>query len=290
MIGRLFVSGARELLHQPGRLAATVAGVAAVVYLCGLFVLAGTALDAAFGRDQGRVRFQVYWKPGADTALIARQMDWMRALPGLVATQVFTPSQALALLGHSLGPQADLSAFAARNPLPQTMLLTFRPPVAEEGFARDMYKRLSGVEGVAEVRYDPHAMDAALAVGLVARRAVLPLAGLLTLLVGLVVGGMVRLSMLRRREELEILRLVGASEWYIRLPLAAGATLTGLCGAGVALAALKLTQAALAYALDVPPLFFRLPFMPAWLAVALALAAAFVAGLAGLAAALEPRS
>lgn len=290
MTRRLVFAATRELLRHPWRLAATVGAVAAVVYLCGLFALAGTGLGAVFARDQGRVRFQVYWKTGAEPGLIARQMDWMRALPGLVATQAFSPAQALAFLSHSLGPQADLSSFAGHNPLPYTMLLTFLPPVAEEGFARDMYARLAGVEGVAEVRYDPHAMDAATAVGLVTRRAVLPLAGVLTLLVGLVVGGTVRLSMLSRREELDVLRLVGASEWYIRAPLAGCATLTGFCGAGVALVLLKLTQVALAYALDVPPLFFRLPFMPVWLAVVLVIGTAFVAGLAGLAAAMESRT
>ena len=290
MIRHMLISGARELLRHPRRLLVTVAGVAAVVYLCGLFVLAGVGLDAGFARNRGLVHFQVYWKPGSDPAVIARQTAWMRAQPGLVAARAFTPAEALAVMEHSLGPKADLSAFAAHNPLPFTLLLSFRPPVTDEAFARDLYNRLTGAEGVAEVRYDPQAMDAAAAVGLVARRAALPLAAIMALLVGLVVGGMVRLIVLRRREELEILRLVGASEWYIRTPLAVGAALTGLCGAGIALVLLRLTQLTLRAALDVPPLFFRLPFMPGWLALTLVAAAGLVAGLAGLAAAMESRA
>ena len=82
-----------------------------------------------------------------------------------------------------------------------------------------MYARLSGVEGVAEVRYNPLEVDLAQALGNVGRRILLPLAAVLTLLIGLVVGNTVRLSLLRRREEMEILRLVGATEWYIRRPM-----------------------------------------------------------------------
>ena len=290
MIWRLLLAACRDGLRRPGPLLAALLGVAAVLYLGGLFALAHVNLEAALARDQGRVRFQVYWKPGADPRLVARQMDWMRALPGLVDTRTFAPDQALAVMAQSLGPDVDLSALAGKNPLPYTMLLAFRPPVADEGFARDVHDRLRDVEGVAEVHYDPREMDAAAALGLLARRAALPLAGLLTLLVGLVVAGMVRLTLLQRRDELEILRLVGASEGYIRLPFVAGAGLTGMAGAGLALCLLKVTQLALAAALDVPPLFLRLTFLPWPLSLAAVCATGSIAALAGLAAAMESRA
>lgn len=286
---RLFLAGLRDALRYPGALAAAVVGVAAVGYLGGLFALAGVNLEATVVRDQGRVRFQVYWQPGADPHLVARQMDWMRALPGLVDTRTFTPDQALAVMTQALGPDADLAALSGHNPLPYTMLLTFRPPVADEGFARDLHDRLKAVEGVAEVRFDARELDAAASLGLLARRAAWPLAGVLTLLIALVVGGMVRLTWLTRREELAVLRLVGASEYYVRWPMVAGAALAGAAGAGLALAGLKLTQLALVAALDVPPLFLRLRFLPSWLCLAALVAAAGIAALAGLAAAMEPQ-
>ena len=135
---RLVFAAVWDLWRHPWRLLATVGGVAAVVYLCGLFVLVGTGLDAVFTRDQGRVRFQVYWKAAADPALIARQMDWMRALPGLVEARSFTPQAALAVMGQALGRDADLSLLGGQNPLPYTMLLAFRLPDGDAGFARDM--------------------------------------------------------------------------------------------------------------------------------------------------------
>lgn len=289
MIARLAVSGVRDLLRRPWPLAATVAGVAVAVFLCGLFALTGLALDEAFAHNQGRVRFQVYWKPGADPELVGRQMDWMRALPGLVETRVFTPAQALAVLGQSLGKDADLAFLGGQNPLPYTMLLAFRPPVADEGFARAMYDRLAAVEGVAEVRYNPLEVDLAQTVGLVGRRIALPLAAGLALLVGLVVGNTVRLALLRRREELEILRLVGASEGYIRWPLVSGAAVIGLSGGALAMGLLKLVQLSLAEAVNVPPLFLPLPYPPAWLVAVFILGTGLVAALAGLVAALESR-
>jgi cell division transport system permease protein len=287
---RLALAGAREVLRRPWPLAGATAGVAVAVLLCGLAALAGLALDRAFDYSQGRVRFQVYWKPGADPALVARQADWMRALPGLVETRSFTPAQALAVMSQALGRDADLPALGGQNPLPHTMLLTFRAPVADPGFFKDVYDRLAAVEGVAEVRYNPREVDMAQAVGQIGGRLALPLAGALTLLVGLVVGNTVRLTLLRRREEVEILRLVGASESYIRGPLVAGAGLVGLLGGAVAMGLLALVRVLLAGLLDVPPLFLALPELPAWLAAAFILGTGLVAALAGLAAAMESES
>lgn len=287
---RLLAFGARDAVRRPGLLVAAVLGMAAVAYLGGLFALAQVNLEAWAARDQGRVRFQVYWKPGADPAQVARQMDWMRALPGLVGSRVFTPKQALAVMDRVLGPDADLEALAGRNPLPYTMLLVFRPPVDDEGFARDIHDRLRAARDVAQVRYDPREMDALTTIGLVTRRVALPLAGVLTLLVALVSGAMVRLILSHRREELGILRLVGASEWYIRLPLAIGAGVSGMAAAGLALGLLKATQLALLAALDVPPLFLRLAFLPSGLCLAAVAATGGIAAVAGLAAALEPRA
>ncbi len=288
MTWRVLLAGVLDLLRRPWHLAAAVAGVAVAVFLCGLLALAALAVDGAFARGQGQIQFQVYWKPGADPALVSRQMDWMRALPGVVEARSFTPEQALAVMRHSLGKQADEAlAPAGRNPLPYTLLLGLRMPVDDPAYARDMYERLAGVEGVGEVRYNPVAVDMAQALGAAGRRVALPLGAFVAILVGLVVGNTVRLSLLRRREELEILRLVGATRWYVRLPMVCGAGLIGLCGSSLAFVGLKIVQMLVANALDAPPLWLPLPFLPAGLVVVTIVWTTIVAALAGLFAAEE---
>jgi cell division transport system permease protein len=289
MILHLVVSALRDLWRRPWPVIATVAAVAVTVFFGGLFALASLTLDGAFAHSKGRVQFQVYWKPGAAQELVNRQLEWMRALPGLVDSRAFTPAQALAVMGQSFGKDADLSFLGGQNPLPYTALLSFRLPVGDEGFARDMYDRLVGVEGVAEVRYNPVQVDMAQSLGVVGRRIVVPLAAMLSLLVGLVVGNTIRLSLLRRREEMEILRLVGATEWYIRWPMVIGAAVVGVLGGVLAMVLLKLVQVSLAEALDVPPLWLSLPFLPAGLVMACILGTGLVSALAGLAAAMESR-
>ncbi|MHC1791130.1 cell division protein FtsX [Solidesulfovibrio sp.] len=283
----LIVSGAIDVLRRPFASAAAILGVAATVFLCGLLALAVVGLDGAFARGQGVVRFQVYWQIGVDPALVVRQMDWMRALPGVVESKAFTPEAALAVMRGSLGQQAEPLLPGGDNPLPHTMLLGFALAAGDEAFARDMYARLAGVDGVAEVRYNPAAVEAVRALGLLGSRAVLPLAAVLSLIVGVVVGNTVRLTLLRRRDELDIMRLVGATEWTIRLPLIASAAMAGLLGSGLAVACLAWVWSLVAGSLGAAPLWLDVSAPPAWLWLAFVAGPTAVAALAGLAAALE---
>jgi cell division transport system permease protein len=285
MLARLCWQGVRDLLRRPWSLGASLAAVAVTVYLGGLFALALNALDTEFFSQRGRIQFQVYWRVGADPGLTARQWDWMRTLPYPSALRTFTPGQALELMRQTLDPQTDLGWLRGQNPLPFTALLSFRLPPSDPDFAKTMLSRLDTMEGVATVRFNAPQVDLAQAIGLVSRRVVWPLAALLAFLIALVVGNTVRLSFARRRDEVEVMRLVGAREWWIRLPLVSGAAFLGATGSLAGLGLLHLTQSAMADVLNVPPLWVHLPFLPAATVIGGLAATTLVAAAAGFLAA-----
>jgi cell division transport system permease protein len=64
--------------------------------------------------------------------------------------------------------------------------------------------------------------------------------GLFALSAVAIVGGTTRLVVYSRREEVEVLRLIGAAEGFVRAPFYIGGILQGLSGAAVGLAVLRL--------------------------------------------------
>jgi len=99
------------------------------------------------------------------------------------------------------------------------------------------------------------------------------------------VGNTLKLMMLARRDEVEILSLVGARPWFIRAPLFANGVVQGFFGSVLSLFCLKFLQAWLKSVLDVPPLFLKVQFLPAWQCFALVFVTTCVAGLAAFIAA-----
>lgn len=185
-----------------------------------------------------------------------------------------------------LGPD-DFSWLEGEDILPPTALVSFDIPQGEapEPWMGRMYARLRGMAGVEKVTYNATQLN--LATGWIAliEHAAWPALGFFALVVGLVVGNTLKLMMLARKDEVEILSLVGAQPWFIRAPLFANGVVQGLAGSVLSLFCLKFLQAWLKSVLDVPPLFLKVQFLPAWQCLALVFATTCVAGLAAFLAA-----
>lgn len=181
----------------------------------------------------------------------------------------------------------DFSWLEGQDILPPTALVSFNIPPGEapEPWMGRMYARLRELPGVEKVTYNATQLN--LATGWIAlmEHAAWPALGFFALVVGLVVGNTLKLMMLARRDEVEILSLVGARPWYIRAPLFANGVVQGLAGSVLSLVCLKLLQSWLGSLLDVPPLFLKVQYLPAWQCVALVFATTSVAGLAAFIAA-----
>jgi Cell division protein len=185
-------------------------------------------------------------------------------------------------------PTADDFAWLdGEDILPPTALVSFNIPAGEapEPWMGRMYARLRDIPGVEKVTYN--AAQLSLATGWIAliQQAATPALGFFALVVALVVGNTLKLMMLARKDEVEILSLVGARPWFIRAPLFANGVVQGFVGSVLALVCLKFLQAWLRSVLDVPPLFLKVEFLPAWQSFCLVFATTCVAGLAAFIAA-----
>ena len=301
---RLFLRGVADMRRFPLPQFCTLVTVCMVALLAGTGLLILHNVQQEVLKTQAQARFQIYWKVGADANTVESQWTDLKRAPGVTEVSTFTPRAALAELMRGLAPKTsggglangnganatsaeDFAWLEGDNPLPATALVSFNIPSGEdaEPWMGRMYARLKGLEGVEQVTYNPTQLT--LATGWIAliQRAAWPALGFFALVVGLVVGNTLKLMMLARKDEVEILSLVGARPWFIRAPLFANGVVQGLTGSVLSLVCLKFLQTWLRSVLDVPPLFLKVEFLPLWQSAALVLATTCVAGLASLIAA-----
>ena len=256
----------------------TLAAVSLVAFLSGLFLMALVSLNHQLGTVRGETVFQVYWRPGTDMAIVKEQWEGIKHVPGFMQIRTFTPDEALKSLGTRLGrvsrgPGSLAGTFPSlgeKSPLPATALVTFLPD--EESFDRWMGEAtgyLKGLPGVERVAATPLRDELGHAWRKISRYVMWPSIGFLCLVLALVVGNTIRLSLVSRAQEIEILRLVGAFTWYIRLPLVVGGAVQGFLGGCFALALLHFVHAHIKDALNFPPLLMEIRFLPLELAVLL---------------------
>jgi len=136
---------------------------------------------------------------------------------------------------------ADLSTTVdslEANPLPASYEVRLRPSTHASDDVEALGGRLRMTPGVTDVRYDRQWLDRLMGGVRLVRTAGLVLGGILTFAAALTVANVVRLALYARRDEIEIMNLVGAPSVYVRGPFVVEGVLQGGIGALAALAAL----------------------------------------------------
>lgn len=115
----------------------------------------------------------------------------------------------------------------------------------------------SRIEGVGEVKYGRETVERLLGVTRAVRVAGLGLVGLLVMATVFTISNTIRLAVFSRRHEVSIMKLVGATDWFIRRPFLLEGVLLGGLGAGLAM-----IITAAGYRRLVMSVYANLPFVP----------------------------
>ncbi|MDC0336429.1 permease-like cell division protein FtsX [Pseudodesulfovibrio sp.] len=267
MIGQFFRLTLRGIadfgLHPIAQLLTLVA-VGMVTLLTGLILLGLHNVNLELLKSRGKVEFQVYWKTTASAEEVVTDWDVIKGMEFLSDFTTFTPENALTELASTLGETGDFSWLADNNPLPYSGLASFAVPPDEqqEGWTADLLTSLKSLPGVDKVNYTPFQADLAQGWMTISRVIVWPILGFLALIVSLVVHNTIKLSLMTRMDEVEILALVGARPGYIRWPLLTGGFIQGLLGSGVGIGLLFAVHSVTAEALNFPPFLIQIQFLP----------------------------
>ena len=220
----------------------------------GGFWLFSLNLGRAIEQWRERVRVVGYLKDEPSASKVDELTQKVEAMPGVLRVRYVSKAEALKALKRSLGGQADVADQLPRNPLPASVEVTPDANTATPEGTRDLVRRLQALPEVEEVQGGSQWVD-----GLAQFRRLFQLVGLgvgavLALAAILTVTTATTLVLHLRRDEMEIMRLVGATETVIRLPRLLQGMAQGLVAAIIALAVLEMT-----YALAAPRLEPLLP-------------------------------
>jgi cell division transport system permease protein len=209
------------------------ATVFVAVFATGLFAGALGSAERLLAAWAGEVRVSVYLAPGAD---LERAREAAAALaPGRRVEAV--PSEvALSRLADSLGEQAHVLEGVGPGALPDAVEIE-APGLSLEG-ARELAARLRSVPGADDVDYGTAWLEGLERFVSRARTAAIFLFGALALATAILVSNTLRLAVFARREEIAIMKLVGATDAFVATPFLLEGLLQGLLGAGAAVLAL----------------------------------------------------
>ncbi len=230
----------------------TLSTIAISMLILGLFSLIYLNVQQSLQQMGGELQITAYLQEtiSSEQAKVLRSKvaDW----PEVEGITYISKEQALARFRSQLREYAGILEGLKENPLPASLELTLMPQHGRSGNIKELSTRLGRLTGVAEVQYGRKWMAKLRVFVEVMKLVGITVGGLLLIATIFVISNTIRLTFYSRREELEIMRLVGATDFFIKAPFLIEGLLHGLGGALLAAGGLSLLILFLFSHLDLP--------------------------------------
>ncbi len=182
----------------------------------GLYLLVEN-ISALGGDWHGGSRITLYLREGAAPDAIATLAERVRDHPQVRHCEWVAPEQGLAEFGRLTG-LGDVLTALEDNPLPHVLVVTLNDPLASLAVHRELAATWSAVDLVEDAVVDAEWLQRLHALVALARRLAIVLGAVLATAVLLVVGNTLRLAVASRQTEVEVVKLVGGTNAFIRRP------------------------------------------------------------------------
>mgnify|MGYP003374705127 FL=1 len=234
------------------------------LFIIGLFIVGSAMINSMIGSVQDTVKISAFISDDASDEDVEAFMEKIEGWDNVKNVEFKTKDDALEdFQSSSSDADATISALDGENPLPRSYTIEMNEPSQVEEMANkikqdsDFQQIVDGGNVDESVLYGQEEVARLFQFTDYIRLAAVVLVALLTFVAFIFINNTIRLSITARRREIAIMRLVGASNGFIRGPFVAEGVLQALLGSLLAIGCLELVRNFL-----MPLIQENLKFMP----------------------------
>ena len=223
--------------------------IALSLFLIGLFVFGSTLLDNTVRGVEDKVTVQAFLSDSADSQVVDSFMQTIQKWDNVESVTYKSKEEALEEYRTTMSNKNAADAVAAldgQNPVPASIVIKMQDPQQVEDMAKtiiadETFKTIADdQENVSQsVQYGKGTVEKLFDVANYIRIVAIVLVGLLTFVAFVFINNTFRLAIAARSREIGIMRLVGASNGFIRGPFATEGILEALLGSALAIISLQ---------------------------------------------------
>ena len=221
----------RGLRRSSAPALAALLTVVITALVLGVFIPIVQATTGTANEVRNRVVVDAYLKDSATESDRIQVQRELQATPGVKSIEYISKDEALRELGQKVNDAKDRVELLGSNPLPSLLRVTPEDPDQIKAIAAQIAPAgTPRFDAIDEVRNRESDTDKILsATGLVKGLGAV-MAGLLILASIALIANTIRLSVFARRREVEVMKLVGATNWFIRWPFVIEGVIVGFLG------------------------------------------------------------
>ncbi len=213
----------------------SIASIGVSLFIVGIFGVTGYNIDQALSGAESRVEIVAYLQDGVDEELVGLSTAEIEGYPEVEGVTYVSKVEALFRASNELEEFSDVFSDLEVNPLPASLVIQLRDHARTPTDAERVAQRLTGYAFVEEVQYGREWVDRLFQVRRIVGGGALLLGAGFAIGAVLLIGIAVRMAILARRQEISIMKTIGATDAYIRRPFLVEGLFAGLLGGIVAL-------------------------------------------------------
>lgn len=223
---------------------AAISTVAISLFFIGFFVIVALIFNTKFGGLEAEANVSVYLKEGISTEKTKDLQKKIKDMKEVESAKYVSKTEALKRFRERMKDSPGLLDALSGNPLPASIEVKFedeyRTPKSVD-LLRDKLKNQSEIDEI----IGQEVVKRLFAIASVARWIFATVIVLLIFAAVTLIVNAIRLAIYARRKEVEIMKLVGASNWFIRWPFMFEGLMSGFIGATLAVLLLLIANAQL---------------------------------------------
>jgi cell division transport system permease protein len=216
--------------------ALSVTTIAFSLFVVGLFGLVAVNLQNALRGVAERVEIVAYLLPGTPIETITLAEKDIEAFPEVQSAAYVSEDSALGRARTELVEFRDVLQELERNPLPASIEVKLKPRFRDADHVNEVADRLRGFGFVDDVRFGRDWVEKLDRLRQIAAAVGLVVGGAFAVVAIIIIGTTIRMAVLQRSREIAIMRLVGATDGFIRRPFLVQGAIKGMLGGLAAIA------------------------------------------------------
>ncbi|MGQ0811745.1 MAG: cell division protein FtsX [Nitrospiraceae bacterium] len=213
----------------------------AFTFACvGVFLLLYVNLRALAGSLQEDIQVMVYLSDGLSEEHIRDIEQRLKTDRALASSAYISKEQALTEFQAQFPSETHLLEGLGKNPLPASFVVTLAPQFRSSDSVKRWADRARSIPGIAQIEYSQDWIETLASVIRYIELASIVVGIILSMASVTIIANTIRLTLYARRDEIGILRLIGATKTFIRVPYLLEGAVLGALGSALSLAILKM--------------------------------------------------
>ena len=227
--GKFFIrESLRSLKRNRTMSAAAITSVIASLLVIGIFFVIVLNIDFAATKLESQIEMMVYLNDGLGDNIVSTMNTEIKSINGVESVEFISKEIALKNLEKNWGENSYLlEGLDGDNPLPDAFLIT----LADPSQASNVAMSVSSISNIEKVVYGKEELEKLLNTTYVLRMSSVVIILILLFISVFIIANTIKLTLYARRREIGIMKYVGATDWFVRMPFIIEGIIVGIIGA-----------------------------------------------------------